>query len=251
MTFILAASGKKQSGKDTLLTGLTPFLESRGWVKYYSFADELKKFLISGLGLRKEQVWGTNEEKNQPTTYKWENLPTLIRWEWGGFWGETANGVNKQYQPPQLLESFSELESWFEYAQTDGMKKKFNLKSGFMTGRELMQVFGTDIMRRMFGDRIWVNALTRSIEQDNPTVAIIPDMRFPSEFIPIYEYGGFVMRLMRDVSQGDQHPSEIALDNWCWDKYERVLVIPADATIESCRNMATDWLEKQMNKGKQ
>lgn len=249
MTFILAASGKKQSGKDTLLTGLTPYLESKGWVRYYSFADELKNFLINGLGLRREQVFGTNEQKNELTTYSWGLLPRLIRWEWGGFYVKDKQGNDTQFNPSTPLNSFADLEAWHD-AHVHPGSILINLKTGFMTGRELMQVFGTDIMRRMFGDRVWVNALTRSIEKDKPAVAIIPDMRFPSEFVPIHEYGGYVIRLMRDVSEGDVHPSEVALDNWEWEKYDRVLVIPSDATIESCRQMSTDWLEKQMNKDK-
>lgn len=243
MTFILAASGKKQSGKDTLLNGLRPFLEERGSVKVYSFADELKNFLINGMGLKREQVWGTDADKNSLTEYEWEDVPQFIRWDFNGRWYKLNNG-DERFITTQQVPAF-EKASDVETAYWELIQKGDNtptLKTGKMSARELMQVFGTDVMRRMFSDRIWVNACLRAIERDNPTIALIPDMRFPSEFAPLYEKGTHIIRLMRDVSKGDQHPSETALDNWDWSKYEKVLVIPADKGVEECRQMATDWL---------
>ena len=84
MTTVIGFSGKKQSGKDTLLANIKPMLQ--GSVKQYNFADGLKNFLIDVMGLRYEQVWGTEEQKNSKTTYLWENLPDFIRWENGGRW---------------------------------------------------------------------------------------------------------------------------------------------------------------------
>lgn len=247
MTFILAASGKKQSGKDTLLAGLRPLLEEQGLVKTYSFADELKNFLINGMGLRHEQVWGTDDDKNTPTEYQWEDMPQFIRWDFNGRWCS----ISSELPPVQLIqyekmEKAVDIESVFWRLTSVGYVNPAKLKTGVMTARELMQVFGTDIMRRIFTDRIWVNACLRAIERDKPSVALIPDMRFPSELNPLYANGAHIIRLMRDVSKGDQHPSETALDSWAWTNYDRVLVIPADATIDSCRNMAKDWLRSKM-----
>ena len=79
-----------------------------------------------------------------------------------------------------------------------------------------MQVFGTDVMRQMFDDCIWVNATFRSIRRDNPDIALIPDTRFPSELRAIYANNGYVIRLTRNVYMQDRHPSETALDDWNW-----------------------------------
>lgn len=245
MTLILAVSGKKQSGKDTLLKNLRPYLDQIGEVKYYTFADELKNFLITGMGLRHEQVWGTDAEKNTLTEYYWEGLPEYIRWEFGGQCVrkyEDQDVISRYYCKPSMVEK-----TYWEIFYTSAIGRPVDLKIGKMTARELMQLFGTNLMRCMFSDRIWVNSLFRAVERDNPSVAIIPDMRFPSEFAPIYERGGFIIRLTRDVSNGDQHPSEIALDSWCWSQYDRVLVVPADVTIDSCRDLSISWLKKQMD----
>jgi hypothetical protein len=249
MTFILAASGKKQSGKDTLLRGIRPFLETYGEVKYYSFADELKNFLQTGLGLKYEQVWGTDAEKNTPTVYCWETLPSFIRWERGGCYCLLKSGRKIQLQKAQVSRGSTYSDNSFESLYIEAINNGMipvDLKSGFMSGRDLMQVFGTDIMRKMFSDTVWVNALFRAIEKDNPAIALIPDMRFPSEFVPLHEKGARVIRLTRDVSQGDFHASETALDDWPWHSYTNVLVIPNDATITSSQEMTIEWLSNQM-----
>lgn len=245
MTFILAASGKKQSGKDSLLSGIRPFLEQMGSVRTYSFADELKIFLINGMGLRWEQVWGTDEQKNSLTEYQWENMPQFIRWDFNGRWMSSDLGC-QMIQMDRLDKAIDIEKAFWDTANHPKGYSPANLKNGFMTARELMQVFGTDLMRRMFTDQIWVNACMRGIARDKPAVALIPDLRFPSEFRPFYSIGACIVRLMRDVSKGDQHPSETALDGWQWDQYERVLVIPPDATIENCRQMTLDWLTKRI-----
>jgi len=109
-------------------------------------------------------------------------------------------------------------------------------KSGPMSGRELMQIFGTDVMRQMFDDCIWVNATFRSILRDSPDIALIPDTRFPSELRAIYANAGYVIRLTRNVYMQDHHPSEIALDDWDWAEEPSTsnnsLLVPDDMGIE-------------------
>jgi len=206
MYFTIAVSGKKQSGKDTLVDFLDPLFSSSGTVESFSFADELKKFLIVGLGLKHEGLYGTNEQKNELTEYLWDNFPYEIR---------RSNALNDSIDP----------------------------RSGPMTNREIMQVFGTDIMRSYFDDKIWVNSCFRSIEKSGVDVAFVPDMRFPSELNPWIEQDGLIIRLMRDVSEGDSHSSETALDDWDWEQYgDRVLVIPEDSSIEDCRRLTLEWL---------
>lgn len=206
MYFTIAVSGKKQSGKDTLVDFLYPIFSSSGTVESFSFADELKKFLITGLGLMHEGLYGTNEQKNELTEYLWENLPYEIRMS------NAITGTNEARKGP-------------------------------MSNREIMQVFGTDIMRNYFDDKIWVNSCFRSIEKSGVDVAFIPDMRFPSELNPWIEKDGLIIRLMRDVSEGDSHSSETALDGWDWEQYgDSVLVIPEDTDIEGCRKITLEWL---------
>jgi hypothetical protein len=253
MTVVLGFSGKKQSGKDTLLTGLSPYLS--GTVKKYSFADGLKTFLVDVMGLRPDQVWGTDEQKNSKTTYLWEHLPEFMRWENGGRWVDFG-GPELQVQLPLFensigINEFSpERLYWSLRAGSNSQQPgfvPFNLKNGAMSARELMQVMGTDICRRMFSQHIWVHATFRTIAKDGVDFAIIPDLRFQSEIQGVMSRGGLIVRLMRDVSQGDEHPSETALDGYDWSSLgERVLVVPPELGIDDTKEMVWNWLSTKL-----
>ncbi len=219
-TKILGMSGKKQSGKDTgtnyiiglfmerleIISGFVIQDDGRLWIndifgdtrragiydirsslnqkfnqeyvygfiKVYSYADELKNLCINILGLNYEQCYGTDEEKNSQTHLQWEDMPG---------------------QPPA-----GKLQ--------DGDIAKF----GKMRGREVMQFVGTEIFRKMYAD-VWVDATIRKIESDNPTIAIISDVRFINEVTGIQKRQGKVIRMMRCIS-GDKHNSERALDDF-------------------------------------
>ena len=49
-------------------------------IKTYSFADALKQFLLESFDVEKNQLYGSDEEKNTKTKYKWDNLPVFVRW---------------------------------------------------------------------------------------------------------------------------------------------------------------------------
>lgn len=206
MPFMLAVSGKKQSGKDTLVRYLNPIINAAGRVEYFSFADQLKKFLIDAMGIDYSSVWGSDEEKNKPTNYFWDKLPYDIR-------------------------------------RSNAKPGTYEARTGPMSGREIMQVFGTNIMRELFDDKIWVNACFRDIQSRNPDFALLADMRFPSELSPWVSNNGFIIRLLRDVSNGDSHSSETALDYFDWDQFgDKVLIIPPEATKRECLEMSLKWL---------
>ena len=169
-------------------------------VGLYNFADELKETCINLLGLRPEQVWGTEADKNSLTGYFWGKLPLHVR----------RIGVE--------------------------------VKSGPMTAREVLQVFGTDIMRKMFNDDIWVSSCLRRIERDAPKIALIADMRFQSEFHPIHDRNGYVVRLGRKLFPEDTHCSEVDFDGFDFGKYERTLVVAPDVTQDEKNRIVTDWL---------
>jgi hypothetical protein len=94
-------------------------------------------------------------------------------------------------------------ENWQEY-------------QGYMTAREVMQVIGTDIFRKMKND-VWASATIKKIVKDNPNFAIIADCRFPNEVDCVKKAGGLVIKLNRNP-YNSCHASEIALDV---DKYDQ------------------------------
>lgn len=83
---------------------------------------------------------------------------------------------------------------------------------GPMTAREVMQYVGTEIFRKMYWN-VWVDATLRQIHQDSPKLAIITDCRFKNEADAVKDTRGKVVRLTRNPLE-DTHESETALDGY-------------------------------------
>jgi hypothetical protein len=140
-------------------------------------------------GLSYNQCYGTDEEKNQPTHLRWEDMPGVV--------------TNKKV------------------AKDNGLVYH---EPGFMSCRELMQFIGTEIFRKMSGN-VWVDTTIRLIQAESPRLALIGDCRFPNEVEGIQKAGGKVIRFTRNPFPNDKHPSETALDkeNFDWSRFDYVL----------------------------
>lgn len=79
-----------------------------------------------------------------------------------------------------------------------------------LTAREVMQIIGTDIFRKMQLN-VWADATIKKIQKENPDLAIIADCRFPNEVEAIKNVGGNIIKLNRNPFNSN-HASEIALD---------------------------------------
>ena len=169
------------------------------FVKHYALAAPLKDLLIGLFEIPRESLYGTDEDKDKLTKYKWENMPG-------------AKG-----------------------------------KKGEMTGREIMQHFGTDICRKIYPD-IWTNRLIKDIAAENPLYAVISDVRFPNEIEAIKAAGGKVIELTRNVSD-DSHESENSLNNF--SDYDAIIDNQNMTIHESCQTLMAilndwDWIAKEI-----
>lgn len=82
--------------------------------------------------------------------------------------------------------------------------------------RGLLQRFGTEVGREMFGEDFWVNYALDSIPDGGK--AVIADVRYPNEADAIRALGGKVFRVERDgVGPANAHASENALDRYEFD----------------------------------
>jgi hypothetical protein len=82
--------------------------------------------------------------------------------------------------------------------------------------RGLLQRFGTEVGREMFGEDFWVNYALDSIPDGGK--AVIADVRYPNEADAIRALGGKVFRVERDgVGPANAHASENALDGYEFD----------------------------------
>lgn len=94
--------------------------------------------------------------------------------------------------------------------------------SGFMTIRDILKFFGTDILRKRFDPHIHTDRTLEDIERSNTYQAYILDVRFPDEVEAIQAVGGKVIRLTKKTLDCD-HESETALDNYPLEKYDAVI----------------------------
>jgi len=178
------AAEQKQSGKDTFADLVKEEMEtlSGGQILFlkFSYADALKQFLIAGKVLKKEQGYGTEEEKNTFTDVLWRN------------------------QCQEVRDDFQDVDF---------------TKTPRLTGRQVMQVFGTNIMRKMFGQLVWLNHMESALkEADNLAkhqgkflIAAIPDVRFPNELHHVVQdqdgVSVFIHRIDHPL-ETDSHSSE-------------------------------------------
>jgi|TARA_R110002110_G_scaffold110498_2_gene275365 hypothetical protein len=85
-------------------------------------------------------------------------------------------------------------------------------KIGFITAREFLQYFGTEVCRKI-RPNIWVDSCVNRINQSGTELAIVSDVRFPNEVDAIQKAGGKVIRLTRKPHE-DIHDSETSLDDY-------------------------------------
>lgn len=197
MTRIILISGKKQSGKSSSVDYcLEQFNKNYPnlLIKQYSFADPLKRFLIDIIGLQECQCNGSDEEKNSLTNIKWGNLP-----------------FSEKKRNDLFLNSRPETKTYEIISES------------FMTGRELMQIFGTEIIRGMYSS-VWAEAALRRIQNEKPDIAIICDSRFPDEIETFKNTNPIIVRLLRNIYNSN-HRSETALDNFDWSSCSNVKLI--------------------------
>ena len=135
------------------------------FAKHYAFATALKELAIGLFDMNRDLVYGTDEQKNRLTQYKWEDMPVKVKG-----------------------------------------------KSGFMTGREFIQYFGTELCRKIYPN-IWTDRTMKDIQAEDSNLAIISDARFANEVEAVQAAGGKVIRLTRSIGE-DHHESELALDDY-------------------------------------
>lgn len=240
---IIVISGRKEAGKNTLANFIAAMhlggrvegngVMHEGWnravcletgladeidiatcgVRIMAFATPLKEFCIKNLGLRREQCYGTNAQKNQLTWVTWDGLPMRVR--------------------------LKHRKRWWHWP-----------RMGTMTGREVMQIFGTEVIRNWCPDA-WAHAGYTMAKECSEKLVIITDGRFPNE---INVGGGFAdentdvyyIRLLRNVNPEDKHPSETALDHFPLHRFD--MIVPSIATEQEmfgiARNVVWNWLKE-------
>lgn len=113
----------------------------------------------------------------------------------------------------------------------ENMPTKIKGKTGPMTGRDFIQYFGTDICRKILPD-VWTNRAIKDIQMEESKLAIISDARFVNEVEAVKNAGGKVIRLTRSIAK-DAHESELALDNY--NDFDAIIDTENLSIEESCQ----------------
>ena len=206
MTKILGFAGKKQSGKNTCCNFLQMLKFHEYGVCKNASLNEQGQILVSDLF--GEKVSGSDWI---PITEEYVDISQLLE----------SFRPCKIYAFADVLKEFAVDVLGLEYNQVYGTNEEKNSPThllwenmptgnnkGPMTGREVLQYFGSDICRKMY-ENIWFDACIRRIRKDKPELALISDVRFPNEIKGVQNEGGVVFGLPRDIVNGkDTHSSE-------------------------------------------
>jgi hypothetical protein len=103
--------------------------------------------------------------------------------------------------------------------------------------RRLLQVFGTEVGRDMFGENFWVDLALSSAKED---LVVISDVRFKNEADGIKAAGGQVWRINRvGIGPVTDHASEVDLDSYSFD-----YIIDNDFSVMDLNNVVDMILDK-------
>lgn len=229
MTKIIAFAGRKQSGKNTcsnFLHGME--MTALELIDYFKINEETNGKLLVPMVLNDEYGEGIFDlENNSPemvsylnaNVWPWvkaysfaDNLKQKVCIDVLGLSWEQCYGTDEQKNGKTHIK-------WEDVPKTYTGERK-PMKKGYMTAREVMQYVGTDIFRRMYPN-VWIDSTLKKIEKEGPALAIITDCRFVNEAEAIKKAGGIVVKLTRQVGDGDTHQSESEIDQY--DEYDIVI----------------------------
>lgn len=217
---ILGISGRKQSGKSTVANFiLSLYLAKLNYCEQILMSEDGKLLISDILG---------------DTRFEGEfNIAKLI----------------DKYHDPRLIEAMDKLQTKVKvynfadvlktdicinilgltYDQCYGTDEDKNTLTHVvwedkqLTAREVMQVIGTDIFRKL-DPNIWVRSTINKIFREKPDLAVIADCRFPNEVEAIKQIDGKVIRLTRAPFESD-HESETILnkENYDWTNFDYIV----------------------------
>jgi hypothetical protein len=120
--------------------------------------------------------------------------------------------VEEEYEPGR----FGPVVTPIRYTEAIDRHGYIEAKARYPELRRTLQRLGTEVGREIIGPDVWVDA-TFNLLGESGDVAIA-DMRFPNEAKAVKARGGIAVRVDRPgVGPANDHPSEMALDDWPFD----------------------------------
>ena len=120
-------------------------------------------------------------------------------------------------------------------------KKDFSfLKTHFITIRQLLQCFGTEIVRGLFGNAFWAERAMKH----NFDKMIITDLRFKVELEAVRKRNGLGLYIDNPNCIPEQHASESEVLEMK-DNHDFDFIIENNGTLEDLFNKIVKWMELQ------
>ena len=220
MVKIIGISGKKQSGKNTAANYIHGvILKSKNIIEDFEINEQGQLIIKTAVSGDEEYgVLDITRKDNNFVDYAHHNLWPHVKlysfadglknlcMQFFGLSFAQAYGTDEEKNTLSNIE-WENMPTW--------QNSSLNTDRGLMTSRELLQYFGTDVMRKMHTN-VWVDYTINTIKREQSSLAILADVRFPNEVEAVQKAGGKVIRLTREF-QNDEHSSECALDE---DRYD-------------------------------
>lgn len=230
---IFAVSGKKKSGKTTLVSHLMnnikelplPLRILSSSFGETNFADSFKHFFSEYFEIPLQYFYD-EVLKDSPTQYQWKDIPPY----------------NKEYQALRN----SEMAGFPPINYTEQIKFYYK----FLTVRDFMQTVGDDILGTIF-PKIWINKTIRVIKHLLGEFVFIPDFRFKKEAVALDAESAFKVvkiRLTRYVPQNernDKHISETDLDDYAGFDH---VIDNQNLTLEQAKRQFRDIVMAEIKK---
>ncbi len=212
MTQIIGFAGKKQSGKNTCCNFITMLkLIENGVCKraHLNKSGEIEVSDIFGEDIKDQEYFlfkephvNTDAVLDQVNSVKMYGLANPLKQlcvDLLGLPEDKVYGTDKDKGETTNIR-------WENMAGLERYANKS--KHGVMSIREVLQHVGTEIFR-VIDENVWVNALLRTIEKDQPEIALVCDVRFDNEITALQERGAIIIGLRRDkFNSKDKHASE-------------------------------------------
>lgn len=229
---IIGIAGKKQTGKDSMAGFIEKQLPHKK-VKRISFAKPLKDFCHEAFNIPKQNLYGSDADKNYP-------LCT---------WGEVFTGIClRKYskRDRDLLSSREILQvvgtDVMRLGNLDYLQNEYAAKCRHFIEKK----FGRG--KKPF-DSIWIELALMDVKvleaRGELDIAVISDVRFHNERIAVAEAGGINIRLYRETGLDDSipHPSELQLDEMKDQDFDYVLTEEGNETLKKLSAFTTNVLQ--------
>lgn len=193
----IGCCGRARHGKDTSAALMRDIFERVSIpCQVIALADPIKDFLTDLVG-RPEPFRGNNAERTAPIPeLKWSTMAARLSRgalrSWGPRWLRPFVGVVPEFLVRRLTLTHLGVHP---------------------TGRQLMQLFGTEVIRQNLAPDTWMR-IADNRAKAFPGVTIISDVRFPNEAKSRYIGGIFdhVLKVVRPGIPPINHPSEWSVD---------------------------------------